>query len=378
VRAGGPAHNLVESVGYLREVGVDVTIFTTDLGAPASAPSKRATYADFPSAAQECDIRVFEARTPRRFAYAPKLWQALKSEARDFDLIRVHGVYLYPNLAASSVARKADVPYLVTPHGALDPWLRGHGRVRKGITNMLWQNRMFREAAAIHATTTIEADLLADIAPASVPRHVVGNGVSVADFQKLPPTGELREQLGLKPAVPLLLFLGRVSRKKGIDILICAASRLRPRDVAVVVAGPDDEGLTPSLEALARDLGIEDRVFFVGPQFGLQRLAALADADVWVLPSHAENFGNAVVEAMAAGVPTVVSTEVNLAPEILAAGAGRISSCDDAEIARHCAVILDSSSERDRLVNAGRAFAKRYDWPQIATELANMFAKVAK
>jgi glycosyltransferase involved in cell wall biosynthesis len=376
-RTGGPAHNLIESVGHLREAGVDVTIFTTDLGAPASAPSIRATSADFPTAAQECDIRVFEARAPRRLAYAPKLWRALENEVRNFDVIRVHGVYLHPNLAASTVARRADVPYIVTPHGALDPWLRRHGRIRKGITNALWQNRMLSQATAIHATTAVESKLLAEVVPDSVRRYVIGNGVSISAFQKLPPRGALREQLNLEDDIPLVLFLGRISRKKGIDILIRAVSRLRSRSLALAVAGPDDEGLTPHLQALARELGIEDRVFFVGAQYGSRRLAALADADVWVLPSHAENFGNAVVEAMAAGVPTIVSTEVNLAPEILAAGSGRVSLCDDAEIARHCAAILDSSLERDRLVDAGRAFAQRYDWPLIATQLANMFTEVS-
>ncbi len=377
-RSGGPVHNLVESVGYLRDVGVEVTIYTTDLGGPASARSARVTAADFPAAAQACEVHVFPARAPRRMAYAPKLRRALASEVRNFDLIRVHGVYLYPNLAASSVARKANVPYLVTPHGALDPWLRRHGRMRKSVANVMWQNRMLRDAAAIHATTLLEAELLADVAPPSVTRHVVGNGVSVSAFRVLPPRGELRTRLGLAGDIPILLFLGRISQKKGIDILIRAVARLRPREVALVVAGPDDEGLTSHLGSLAQGLGVEDRVFFVGPQFGAQRLAALADADVWALPSHAENFGNAVVEAMAAGVPVIVSTEVNLAPEILAAGAGRVSSCDDAEIARHCAAILDSSSERDRLIAAGRAFAECYSWPRIASQLVNMFSEVSR
>jgi glycosyltransferase involved in cell wall biosynthesis len=379
-RTGGPAHNLVDSVGHLRDEGIDVTIFTTDQGAPASARSARVTPADFPVAAGTCDVRVFEAQAPQRFAYAPKLWRALKSDARSFDIVRVHGLYLYPNLAASTVARKADVPYLVTPHGALNPWIRRHGRIRKEITNVLWQNRMLRHAAAIHTMTSVEAELFADVVPVGIPRHVVGNGVELSAFRALPPRGELRERLGLRADMPLLLFLGRVSPEKGVDILIRATATacLRSRGVALVVAGPGEKGLIPRLQTLAQDLGIEERVFFVGPQFGPQRLAALADADIWVLPSHAENFGNVVVEAMAAGVPTVVSTEVNLAPEILAAEAGRISSRDEAEIAKHCAAILDSSSERDRLIKAGRVFAERYDWSRIATQLANMLRDVSR
>lgn len=371
-------HNLVESVGHLRDAGVDVTIFTTDMGAPASAAFNRASLADFPPGATACEIQVFKAQRPRRIAYAPELGRALASTVGDFDLVRVHGVYLYPNFAAAAAARKADVPYLVTPHGSLDPWIRKNGRIRKCVTNVVWQNRMLREAAAIHATTAVEADLFDDVVPAGVARYVVGNGVSVSSFQDLPPRGQLRELLGVGADIPLLLFLGRISRKKGVDILIRAIAHLRPREVAVVAAGPDDEGLTPHLQSLARNLDVADSVFFVGPQFGPQRLAALADADVWVLPSHTENFGNAVVEAMAAGVPVVVSTEVNLAPQILAAGAGRISRCDDAELAEQCAAILDSPQERERLIGAGRAFAQLYSWPCVARQLVDMFAEVSK
>jgi glycosyltransferase involved in cell wall biosynthesis len=370
--------NLVESVEHLRALDVHVTIFTTDMGGPAASPAVRATFSDFPSAARGCDVRVFEAQTPRRIVYAPKLWRALKMEARNFDLVRVHGLYLYPQLAASSVARQADIPYLVTPHGALDPWLRRRGWLRKGLTNVAWQNNMLRRAAGLHATTVAEQNLLADVVPADIPRYVVGNGLDVSAFRDLPPRGELRKKLGLIGDVPLVLFLGRISEKKGIDILIRAMSRMQLRKAALAVVGPDDEGLTPSLQALARQVGAGDRVFFVGPQFGPQRLAALADADVWALPSHAENFGNAVVEAMAAGVPTVVSTEVNLAPEIRAAGAGRVSACNDVEFARECTAILGAPAERSRLATAGRAFAERYDWSRVARELAGMFAEVSK
>jgi glycosyltransferase involved in cell wall biosynthesis len=377
-RTGGPAHNLVESVRHLRDAGVDVTIFTTDLGAPASARSTPAGSADFPASAEECDIRVFEARTPRRLAYSPALWRALASDVRRFDVVRVHGVYLHPNLAAATVARRAGIPYLVTPHGAFDPWLRGHGRIRKGVTNALWQNRMLSLASAVHATTEVESNALAGVVPDHVRRYVVGNGVSVSTFQTLPTRGGFRAQLDLDAEVPMLLFMGRISRKKGIDVLIRAISRLQSRGAVLAVVGPDDERLTPRLKTLAREVGVSNRVFFVGPRFGPQRLAALADADVSVLASHAENFGNAVVEAMAAGVPTVVSTEVNLAPEIRAADAGLISACSDAEIARSCAEILDSGVRRNGLIEAGHMFARRYDWPRIADQLAIMFTEVSR
>lgn len=376
-RCGGPITNLVDSIPHLRTAGVEVTIFTTDMGAPATARARRATAADFPTGASECEVRVFRTRPPRRFAYSPRLKQALRSDLRNFDLARIHGLYLHPQWAASVEAQRESIPYVVTPHGALDPWVRQRGRPRKIVTGIAWQDRMLREAAAIHATTRTESALFGDAIPPGPARRVVGNGVTTSRFGTLPARGALRAELGLDLCTPVLLFLGRVSRKKGIDILVRAVAEMGRR-VALVIVGPDDEGLTPQLKSLAKELGIGELTHLVGPRYGDERLVALADADLWVLPSHTENFGNAVLEAMAAGVPTVVSTEVNLAPEILAAGAGRVAACESSAFARECERLLDAPNERKRLSAAGRTFAASYDWCHVSHQLAAMLREFAR
>lgn len=377
-RCGGPIINLVESVPHLWTAGVDVTIFTTDMGAPATARPRRATSGDFPSGAAECDVRVFPAQPPRRFAYSPCLKRALRSQLRAFDLARVHGLYLYPQYAASVEAQRASIPYVVTPHGALDPWVRRRGRLRKVVTGLAWHDRMLREAIAIHATTQAELDLFDSVIPAGPARRVVGNGVAAAHFQRLPPRGGLRAELGIDAATAVILFLGRLSSKKGIDILVRAVAQLGRRDVALVIVGPDDEGLTSQLARLARELGISENTYLAGPRYGDERLAALADADVWTLPSHTENFGNAVIEAMAAGVPTIVSPAVNLSQEILAAGAGCVAAPNPSAFEREVARLLDTPDERRRLAAAGRAFASQYDWANISEQLAAMFGEFAR
>ena len=153
IRGGGPSINLVESVPHLRSAGVDVTIFTTDMGAPVTARPWRASAADFPSGADECDVRVFRLESPRRFGYSPGLKRALRADLPAFDLARVHGLFLHPQYAMAAEAQRAAIPYLVSPHGALDPWVRRRGRLRKLITGIAWQDRMLREAAAIPGAT---------------------------------------------------------------------------------------------------------------------------------------------------------------------------------------------------------------------------------
>lgn len=375
---GGPALNLVDSVPHLRDQAVEVTIFTTDMDAPASSPAGRVGPLDLPAGADLCDIRMARARFPRRIAYAPHLRKLLAGNLAQFDVVRIHGVYLYPHMVAAQEARRAGVPYIITPHGALDPWIRRHGRARKALSQLVWQNRMFQHAAAVHTTTITERELVNDLVPRHVARFVVGNGVDVSAFSELPASGSLRRELKLPSDALVLLFVGRISRKKGIDILIKALPLLRPRPVTLIVAGPDDEGLRPTLERLARELGVEAQVFFVGPRFGPQRLEALADGDLWALTSHAENFGNAVLEAMASGVPTIVSTEVNLARELGHARAAAICRCDPADFAEQCARLLDDPDRLRQFATRGREFADRYDWPIIGAELREMFESVCR
>jgi glycosyltransferase involved in cell wall biosynthesis len=143
----------------------------------------------------------------------------------------------------------------------------------------------------------------------------------------------------------------------------------------LAIVGPDDEGLGRGLMRLAEALGVADRVVLTGMVNGPDRHAALAAADVWVLPSDTENFGNAVVEAMAAGVPSVITPGVNLAAEIDAAGAGLVCATEPAAIAAGIAAILDDPKLAEDLSAGGRSFAARYDWATVAPKLRAMYER---
>lgn len=376
-RCGGPILNLAESVPHLRAAGVKVTIFSTDLASPVSTrPSVRAT-ADELAPVPSDTLSLFPWRFPSRVAFSPSLRAALSRCISEFDLVRIHGAYLYPHWAAFKEAQTAKVPYIVSPHGSLDPWIRARGRIRKSATNLLWQDRMFRNASAIHATSHEELRLISDVAP-NTQRYVVGNGVDYEAFQTLPPRGPFRCEHQIPSNAPLILFLGRISAKKGVDVLIQSFREVLHRvpDAYLAIVGPDDEGLTPSLRAHARQNGVGNRVAFAGPRYGDDRLAALADADLWALPSHTENFGNAVIEAMAAGVPVAISTQVNLAPDVQADRAGLVAPPVAAAFAEALVKPLLNPALHQDLASAGRAFAAKYSWPSVAARLAGMFSDV--
>lgn len=378
-RTGGPPVAVIESAQALARIGVESTIFSTDMAEAASARTRaRLTAADLPNGADALDVRLFPARWPRRLAFSPALHRALADEVRRFDVVHIHSLFLFPQFAAYRAARKAGVPYVVSPRGSLDPQLRGRNRAFKAIGDALWQRAMLESTAMLHATSDDEARLFADVAT-GVPRAVVPNGIRCAEFEALPPASAFRQVHLAGAEGPLVIYLGRLSHKKGLDVLVRAFALVRREvpDARLAVVGPDDEALTPSLAALAAREGVADAVTFTGMLRGRDRLAALAAADVWALPSQTENFGIAVAEALAAGRAVVVSPGVNIAPEIAAADAGVVADASAGAFGPAIVSLLRDDLRRERLGRAGREFARRYDWSAVAPQLAAMYERVA-
>lgn len=354
-------------------------IYATDAARPAATrPFRRLSPSELPEGAEDVPIRVFRTRPPYELGFSPGLWYALRRAIPYADLVTIHSVNLFPQYAAFTAATNARVPYIVTPHGSLDPWLDGNSRLAKKVTNAMWQRRMLANAAAIHFTTDEEARLAGELT-ASTAHMIVPNGVDLSRFAKGQSGRSFRAQRLGGYDGEVVLFLGRIAKKKGIDLLIRAFARATPdRHSLLVIAGPDDESLTQELAALADVLGIGDRVRLIGPVYGDDQLAAFAAADVWALTSHTENFGNAVVEAMAAGCPVLVSTEVNLARQITAAEAGVVTSLSVDEIAAALRALLEDAERRALLGSRGRAFAHRFDWSIVAPELVRAYRGVTE
>jgi glycosyltransferase involved in cell wall biosynthesis len=377
-RTGGTAYMALHLARALQAHGLEAPVFSTDQAAPAQlGPRAGRVDLQLPPVAGDYDLRLFPVERVHRLAYAPSLREALQIEARTSDLIHVHTLFLYPTYAGYRAAVGARKPVVVSPHGSLDPWIRERGRLRKLATHLAWQRRLFRQTAALHATTAEEHALWPKYARRR-PHFVVPAGIELAEFRNLPDGGAFRRELGIGDDEPLIVNLGRVARKKGIDILVQATARLHraglPAHVAVV--GPDDENLTPALACLAEREQIGSFVHFTGFREGHAKLEALAAATVWALPSHTENFGIAVVEALAAGCPVLVSTEVNLAPRIAAAGAGLVVAPTVEASAEGLRTLLADDALRLRVATAGRALAARFDWSEIGARMLDAYRAV--
>jgi glycosyltransferase involved in cell wall biosynthesis len=378
LRTGGPAVVAVEIARCVRARGVESTVFATDMAYPAQAVHRgRLTSNGLPHGWEAVDLRLFPARAPYRLVYSPELGKALRKEVAGYDVVHIHSLFLYPQFAAAREANRYGVPCVFSLHGALDPWLRRRGRLQKALADALWQRRALKRAAALHLTTADESQLVADVAP-RVPRRIVPMGIRWGEYQQLPSGEDFRaERLGGHRG-PVVLNVGRISVKKGLDLLIKAFARVVHEEALLAIAGPDDEGLQSKLEALAAREGVRDRVVFTGLVQGDDKLAAFAAADVWALSSHTENFGVAVMEAFAAGLPTVISPAVNLAPEVKQAGAGIVCRLDEAALAETIDSLLGDAARREELGARARQFARRFDWDALAPDLVELYEAVAK
>ncbi len=360
VRYGGPIVSVRGLCEALAKAGVEVDVATTDADGPRDldVPTDRWTELG------GVRVRYFH-RWPRiDFAASVPLTRFLFAEARRYDLVHVVGVFSYPSLMAGAAARAARVPYLISPRGSLEPWALAHKRWKKVPYWGIFERRNLERAAAIHATSDEEARSIRALFPGARV-FVSPNGVGVVT----PPAVERSQRQ--------VVFLGRIHQKKGLDILVRAMSLVTRElpDAETVLAGPDDEREWPRIEAIVATLSPRPRVRYLGPVSGDERWRLLASSAVFALPSHSENFGIAVLEALACGTPAVVSR--NCPWEVLEErGAGRWIENSPERFAAALVELLEAPSRTRAMGDAAKALAAEYSWATIGREMASQYREV--
>lgn len=277
-----------------------------------------------------CGLPVVHALGPAHggYGYSTRLLPWLKQNAPRFEAVLVHGIWQYHSFAVWRALAGTTTPYYVFPHGMLDPWFR-HAYLLKHLKKSLYwpwaEYRVLRDARRVIFTSENEKLL------ARESFRLYQAKEAVMPYGILPPPSngdELTESfLSQYPKLRgkrLVLHLGRIHEKKGCDLLIEAFARVASRDESLhlIMAGPDQTGWMPKLQAQARRLGVDQRITWTGMLQGEMKWGAFYAADVFCLPSHQENFGIVVAEAMACGKPVLISNKVNIWREIQDDGAG--------------------------------------------------------
>ncbi|CAN5373525.1 glycosyltransferase [soil metagenome] len=302
---------------------------------------------------------------------APKLLEWLLANASGYDAVIANGIWQYPCWAVHQACKKLKKPYLVFTHGMLDPWFNKAYPLKKLKKQLFWpcQHPVLRDAAAVLFTCE-EEKLLArqSFSPYNVKERVVAYGTST-------PTGDPEAQIAALVAKfpelsdsPFLLFLSRIHPKKGVDLLLEAGKSTKAK---LAIAGPVDDAYKAELQAIAKSAGVEDQVVWMGMLQGDLKYGAFRKAEAFILPSHQENFGIAVVEALACETPVLITKPVNIWREIEQDDAGLVAE-DTVEGVRS---LLESwnnvpADRREQMgKNAKKCFENRFTIEGSATSL---------
>jgi glycosyltransferase involved in cell wall biosynthesis len=313
------------------------------------------------------------------YKISPALATALQTKIPEASVVHIHSLYQFPSTIAAYYCRRFNIPYLLRPHGTLDPYLFRRHRPRKWLYEMTFERRNLRSAAAVHFVSGEEMRLACSLGlkftPVVAPLGVdIDQSISQRRPNAFPSVWP--ETAGRK----VILFFGRINFKKGLDILTRAFGQLarKRQDIMLVIAGPDTEGYGARVRDWLHDEGVLDRTMFTGMLTGALKSAALAGATLFVLPSYSENFGIAVVEAMAAGQPVVISKHVNICREVTDAHAGLVVNANRDEVARAMEILIDDSQLAERMgLNGKRLVRDRFTWDAAGPKLMELYARVA-
>ena len=369
-RYGGPSHAVIGMGRALSQCGVSVEIATTDADGPTRLPVQHGRPVNW----QGVPTMFFRRQWSEAFKYSGPLGTWLGKRVANYDVVHIHAVFSHACLAAAGACRAHRVPYVVRPLGTLDPWSMRQKPLRKRLLWHLGVRQLLNDAAAIHYTTASEQHL-AETTLRLNRGVVIPLGVDTDLFTR----GSLNEV----PRDQYILSLGRLHPKKGLELLVEVFLRLVQnrnfQDWRLLIAGDGDAAYVATLKELVRSGSGENCVTFTGWLAGADKAAALRRSALLALPSHQENFGLVVAEALACGTPVLVSRHVNLADEVETARAGWVVPIEPTALLESLAAALSDSVEREQRGAAGRELARsRFTWDSVARELSHLYTDISR
>ena len=366
-RSGGPAIAIVPMCRALKEEGIEVLLVSTSAG--VDHDESLYEYKGIPA-------KFFPTQLGDSFKYSRPLSSWLSANIEQFDVAHIHAVFNHSSIAAAHVCRKARVPYVVRPLGTLEPWSMTQKSLRKRVFWQVSGKGMLRRAAAVHYTTDAEK-LSTERLLGLNHGKVIALGIETTASAS---HAKLEQHFPELASEPYMLVLSRLHPKKGLDVLIDAFLALVQVEKfahwRLVIAGDGPEAYVLKLKAMAGSSAQRDRIVFTGWLDGEEKDAVLGGASLLVLPSHQENFGLCVMEALSHSVPVLVSPHVNLAEEIVLANAGWIATVDKDALLSRLAEALGDEEERVRRGLAGKQLSQKYSWDTAAKSLIDLYKQV--
>ncbi len=298
------------------------------------------------------------------------LYRYLKKHIHAYDIVHIHGIWHFGSLAPFLIKNK--VAKVITIHGLLDRWAVNHHKWKKDLVSFLYQKKILSKADLIQINNEDEEENVTEYLGYR-PKNIVTipNGIRLEEYQTLPSEGTFRVQFDIPEDRKMVLFMGRINIKKGLDLLLPAfANYLKVHDDALLIlAGPEDGYLTETRKFIA-DHQLSDRIRYVGMLTDTIKLAALADADLFVLPSYSEGFSIAVLEALAASTPALISDRIGFGEYVRRHDAAYLSPLTVEGVEEGLLAMLESETTRKRYaVNGRKMVEEHFDISQVARKM---------
>ncbi len=343
--------------------GHEIDIYTSSLRLDSAA-----------LAAEGINIRAFKTWGQiASFDITPGMVKISREAIMKKDIIHLHNYRTFQNIIAHHYAKKHNIPYVLQAHGSLTTYFQ-KGRLKK-LFDAVWGRQILKDAAKVFAVTAAEAAQYRSLGVNNGRIEIVPHGIDLAEYDNTLPKGAFKQKYNLRDDQKIILYLGRLHKMKGLDILAAAFANLGRSEATLVIAGPDD-GYLPALKKQLAESGMAGKVVFTGPLYGREKLLAYHDCDIYVLPSSYEIFGITVLEAWGCGKPVIVTDRCGLA-DVVKERAGLVVSYDPAALANAISAMLDSPSIRQEFGAEGRKLVEeQYNWPRIASRIESIYGGI--
>jgi len=377
---GGPPVKVRALAEGLAQKGHEVTVLTADWGlkkrlqeSPGETPAEGGPFGRKREVNGVRAIYLANWLRYRTTTWNPAVGRYLRARLRDFDVVHIFGLYDLLGSRVASECRKQKIPYIVEPMGMYRPIVRS--LLLKRIYHQIFGSKLIAGASAIVATSEQE---VAELTACGIPKEKIilrRNGIEFP--QEFPERGMFRKSLGIAQDAKLLLFLGRLSQKKSPDLLLDAFAKLASdASLQLAFVGPDEAGMRARLENSASQLGLRSRVHFREPLEGKEKWAAYRDADIFVLPSQNENFGNTAGEAVAAGTPVVITDQCGIAPLLANVAAIEVRH-ELGDLMKGIKELLENEELHRRLQLGCATAVERLSWKAPLQEMEALYVKLA-
>lgn len=322
-------------------------------------------------------IKYFDCWHKNDFVLSFPLIKWLNSHVSYYDIIHTNTIFSPLVTLVQLICRWQRKPYVVTPHGMLEPWALSHKAWKKQMYYALAEKVALQKASAIQVLASSEGNCLHNM-QITTPLVTAPNGIHKQEFANLPSAELFYQNFPSTRDKTLILFLGRIDPKKGLDLLAPAFARSRALfpQAHLAIAGPDNIGFTPTVQSYFAKVGCLEAVTFTGMLAGSLKYAALAAATLYIAPSYSEGFSMSVLEGMASGLPCIITTKCNF-PEAGVAQAAHIVNIDANEVANALIECLSNPQQAKEMGDRAREFIfANYTWEQSAQKLSAGYKKI--